>query len=304
MKPLKKRHQPTLEPLEARQLLAGNILIETSDGNLVITGDALPNSITITQTGLGQFAVTGNDGEQFRTPGGNFQKSPVTVANVRGGLLVSLGSGDDSVNIQGISSSCPIGEFLTVMTGPGQDRVEIRKAQTGDPRYPPQIKIPVELKRQRAAIGEAAFWNATATGSLTIDTGAGDKASDGDTVTIHSVTIQGPTMIETGAGDDQISLDDFRGRQAGVYTSSGADHVAIALKAVVSVDSLTMNLGDQDDRVEIGTGPLTLTGMNLSKFEGGRGLNILTGYSNLDTKTRRRLVDPRTTGFVVDPLGH
>lgn len=299
MKPRHKSHKPTLESLESRQLLAGNVVIDLSDGNLVITGDALANRIAIRQTGLGQFTVTGLDGEQFRTPGGQFQKKPVIVANVRGGLLVSLGGGDDSVNIEGDSPDRPIGAFLTVLTGPGKDQVQIRNAQTGGPQYPPQIKIPVELNRQRSAIGEAAYWNAVTPGSLTIDTGAGDRVLDNDTVTIKGATIQGPTMIDTGNGDDRFQLDDFTGHQAVINTDAGTDRVDFARNSAVSFYSLTMNMGDQNDWLEIGQGGMSLIGVSQSAFYGGRGVNTLAGIENLTPGSDSHLVDPETTGFIV-----
>jgi len=301
MKHIPKRHRLTLEPLENRQLLAGNISIETSDGNLVILGDALSNRISIRQTGLEQFTVTGNDGEQFRTPGGLYQKTPVKVANVRGGLLVSLASGNDSVQIQGLGSSRSLGAFVTVLTGPGKDEVAISQLQTGGLQYPPQIKVPTELNRQRAAIGNSAYWNATTPGSITIDTGAGDRASDGDTVSLQSINVEGPTMINTGFGADQVKLNGMTGRQAVINTSAGSDQVELAQQASVSFDTLNITMGDDNDYVNIGTGPFQLTSINTSRFEGGRGVNILTGYGNLDAKTRKRLIDPRLTGFLVDP---
>ena len=301
MKHIPKRHRLTLEPLENRHLLAGNISIEINDGNLIILGDALSNKIRIMQTGLGQFTVTGNDGEQFRTPGGQYQKTPVKVANVRGGLLVSLGSGSDSAQIQGLGSSRPIGAFVTVLTGAGKDEVAISQLQTGGLQYPPQIKVPAELNRQRNAIGESAYWNATTPGSITIDTGAGDRASDKDTVALQGINVEGPTMINTGYGADQVKLDGITGRQAVMNTSAGSDRVELAQQTPVSFDTLNMNMGDDNDYVNIGTGPFQLTSITTSRFDGGRGVNILTGYGNLDPKTRKRLIDPRLTGFLVDP---
>lgn len=295
----RKRSKPTLESLENRQLLAGNVTIDTSDGNLVITGDALANRIAIRQTGLGQYTIDGLDGEQFCTPGGSFQKSPVTVSNVRGGLLVSLAAGDDSVSITGTSTSRPVGAFVTVLTGPGKDQVNLNNIQTGGSQYPPKIQIPAELKRQRAAIGESAYWNAMTPGSLTIDTGSSDKSTDSDRVGITSANVQGPTWISTGSGDDRVSLEAFAGRQAVINTTAGADRVDLALDAAVSLYSLNMNLGDQNDFVGIGQAGLSLIGADQSVFQGGKGVNTLAGIENLAPGSASHLADPSTTGFIV-----
>lgn len=295
--------KPSLESLEDRQLLAGNVLIDTSDGNLVITADALANRIEIRKTGLGQFTITGLGGEQFRTPGGFFQRGPVTVPLVRGGICVSLGAGNDSVVIHGATVAEPTAAFLDVFTGPGQDQVKILNVHTGNRHYPLQIIVPDELKRQRASIGEAAYWNAVTPGSLTIDTGSsGDRSTDADTVTLTGVEVEGPTMINTGAGADAVRLDDVTGRQGSIGTGAGADDVQLANSGPVAFITLNMNLADGDDRVHIGTEPFVLTGIDLSRFEGGRGLNFLTGYGNLAARTKARLVNPRTTCFVVDPV--
>ena len=300
MKNHRKSRRLSLESLEGRTLLSGTITLDTSDGNLVILGDANPNNISVRQTGLGEFTVTGNNGELFRTPGGLFQKNAVNVTNVRGGLLVSLASGNDSVTIQGLSDTRPIGAFVTVLTGSGKDHVDINTLQTGGVQYPPQIKIPAELNRQRGAIGEAAYWNATIPGAITIDTGAGDRTADADTVTIRSASVLGPTLIDTGAGDDQVTLDGLTGWQAIINTDRGADHVNIAHQTQVSLYSLTMTLGDQNDWVEIGPGQLDLiSSITPSAFYGGSGTNTLAGIQNLTPGSNANLVDPATTGFVV-----
>ena len=302
MTPPRSCRQLSVEPLESRQLLAGTVLIDSSDGNLLLTGDALANRISIRQSSLGQYTVTGLDGEQFRTPGGVFQKGPVAVANVRGGLMVSLGSGNDYVTIEGVLGHRAVAAFVTVLTGPGQDQVILDQIKTGGPQYPPQIIIPKELGRQRGAIGEAAYWNAVTPGSVTVETGAGDRPGDGDTVQLAGVDIQGPTLISTGAGADLVTLNDVTGRQGVIGTGAGADRVELAVQGGVAFYSLDMALADDNDYVNIGTGSFTLTGFQRSRFEGGRGLNYLTGYANLDAATRARLVNPRTTGFVVDPV--
>jgi hypothetical protein len=205
------------------------------------------------------------------------------------------------MQIQGLGSSRSLGAFVTVLTGPGKDEVAIRQVQTGGLQYPPQIKVPAELNRQRAAIGESAYWNATSPGSITIDTGAGDHTSDGDTITLQAINVDGPTMINTGFGADQVKLDGMTGRQAAIDTAAGSDRVELAQQSTVSFDTLNITMGDDNDYVSIGTGPFQLTSINTSRFDGGRGVNILTGYGNLDAKTRKRLIDPRLTGFLVDP---
>lgn len=302
MKQHAKRQRPGFESLENRQLLAGTVLIDDSGGNLVITGDALANHIEIRQTGLAEFTVTGKDGEQIRSPGGIFQKGPVTIPVVRGGLLVSLGSGDDSVGIEGTPAVQPIGAFLTIITGSGKDQVKISNVHTGGQLYPPQMIVPVELKRRRSVIGEAQWLNALTPGSLTIDTGAGDKLTDADTVNLASVKIEGPTMINTGPGADLVTLDEISGRQVVIDTASGADRVELAVRGPVSLINLHLTLANDNDYLNIGTSSFMLTGIELSRFEGGRGLNYLTGYANLNVRTRSRLVNPRTTGFIVDPV--
>jgi hypothetical protein len=59
-----RRGTPTLEGLESRALLAGNVTVQFSRGSASVLGDALDNHVQVDQYGLalGQFQITGLDG--------------------------------------------------------------------------------------------------------------------------------------------------------------------------------------------------------------------------------------------------
>lgn len=291
--------QPAAEALEARAPLAGDVTISLIEGNLQVVGDSAPNAVEVEQVEAGTFVIRGLAGERLRPPGAVPTTEPVTVRGITGGLLVSLGAGDDAVTIRGRGGDRPFAGFLTVLTGQGVDSVTIERVRTGGAEFPLRPTVLPELRRQSAAIGRLADENARTAGSLTIDTGAGDRETDGDVVRLDGVRVLGSTLIQTGRGDDRVSLDGLDARQVRLFSDAGADRIELAQRAGVAAFAVDLALADGDDLVTIGPGRLRLTARQSSTFDGGRGRNALRGLANLDPRSIGTLTDPRRTGFQV-----
>ncbi len=298
MRPRTRRRRPVAEALEARVPLAGDVTLSLIDGNLQVVGDGRPNAVVVEQTAAATFVVRGSAGERLRAPGGGWTAGPVTVRGVTGGVLVSLGAGDDSVAVAGRSRDLPFAGFLTILAGSGADRVSVERVRTGGLDFPQRPAEPPELRRQSGAIGRVAYQNALTAGSLTIDTGAGDRDVDADLVQLDGVQVLGSTVLQTGRGDDRVALDGLEARQVLVRTDAGADSVEVAVRAQVSAYALDLVMAEADDRVTLGPARLRLTARMTSTFDGGPGRNVLRGLANLDPRSIGTLTDPRRTGFV------
>src|SRR5262245_66613857 len=89
-----RRYQPTFDRLEDRWTPAGNVTASLSFGTLTLTGDALSNSIDISQTGFESYEITGFATTITRggvvTPAG----TPVTISGVAN-IVANLGGGAD-----------------------------------------------------------------------------------------------------------------------------------------------------------------------------------------------------------------
>lgn len=289
-------YRAQIELMEQKLALAGDVSLVTSDGNLQILGDSGANQISIQQVAIGKFTISGNDGERIRY-NGRFSTGPVSVNTVTGGVLVSLGTGDDSVNVEGLSASVPFAHFLTILTGAGMDKVTVSALRIGGSEYPTRIVVPSELNRQSGLIGREATLNAKSAGSLTIDTAVGDRPMDGDQITIDQLTVNGPSYIQTGLGNDSIWMDSIVGRQTVVNTDAGTDRVDIAVAGPVKVSSLNMRLGSENDTVNIGTSTLEFTAAGTNVFDAGSGQNSFAYLSNISITSVGTLKNPLQTGF-------
>src|SRR5262245_47534482 len=86
-----------LETLEARVVPAGNVSVRVSGGDLIIRGDNLSNSITITPAANPQqFKITGNVSAGGPTTINNGQTSLI-VNGVRDDWDIRLGQGSDAL---------------------------------------------------------------------------------------------------------------------------------------------------------------------------------------------------------------
>ena len=87
----------SLEPLEPRQLLAGNVTAEVVRGSLLVTGDDADNDIVIDQVGLpaDQFRIT--SGADATTING--LAGPLVFIGVTADLVIRLAAGNDTLEI-------------------------------------------------------------------------------------------------------------------------------------------------------------------------------------------------------------
>ena len=100
-----------VEQLEGRAMLAGNVTVSVSGGNLIVTGDNNDNAVLIQQTGPNSYTITGFDFDNGALSGR--QSGPTTirgagtdlggdarlVTGVRGNIIVDLKKGNDSLAV-------------------------------------------------------------------------------------------------------------------------------------------------------------------------------------------------------------
>jgi hypothetical protein len=90
------RRRSLVEQLESRELLAGNVLVQLQNGNATITGDAAANQFEITG-GLNSILVRGLEGTTINGDSATFTLATTSAFN--GGLVISLGQGNDRLSI-------------------------------------------------------------------------------------------------------------------------------------------------------------------------------------------------------------
>ncbi len=191
---------PTLEGLEARQLLSGNVVASVTAGNLIILGDAADNTIVLDQAGLsaGQVRISGVSGTAI-----NSQVTPVVINGVTGRVKIAMGDGVDKVAMNNLSLP---GNLLVK----GQQRLTLTNVHVGQ-----LLNISSENNTR--------LTDTTVGTDLTIL-----SASGGGNVALQAVNVQGNTRIVGGIASDTFTIDDsnFQG-SVGLQTLLGNDIVQI-----------------------------------------------------------------------------
>jgi VCBS repeat-containing protein len=167
----------SLEQLEERTVLAGNITATITAGSLRLIGDAQDNQVLVQRTGTTSLQLSSLDG----TTRINGQSGPVTLSNFTAGITASTGNGNDLLRFSG-SSTDLFRVFGNAMidTGSGDDTVQF---------------------------SNFSVWN-----SLTLTTGTGnDKVLGvrdfaGVGTNVWGLRVGQDAVINTGTGDDSIEL--------------------------------------------------------------------------------------------------
>jgi hypothetical protein len=281
------------EPLENRLLMAGNVTVSVSGGDLVVSGDNSGNQIQIVQAMqngqpvAGRFYVSGQNNTRIngQTTGQYF--SNVTddfTINLRGGNdTVTLGNGvwtfvaPDDVDIDtGTGAEADIVHLnrilvlddISIKTGGGKDMVTV-KAQLGS--FSNQDGTDHNLSIETGDETDTVYVTETLLpGDLSINTGSDNI---GDRVDLVLTDVGDDISINTGGGDDVVNLTDVWAMDdVQIYTSSGRDTVKISAS---DSDELFTDLGSGIDRLE-----LTNTRGRRADLRGGSDADTLLASGN------------------------
>jgi hypothetical protein len=206
------------EALEQRLPLAGNVTAQVSGGTLLLFGDGLDNSVSITGgANAQQYIITGVPSATGAATTINGQAA--FVANgVRFSTIVNLRGGNDTLSV----ADLVVNNDLNITMDTGNDTVLLGAA--------PDV------------IGEAVVFppatprSLQVGGALIVNTGTGN-----DTVDQISVAVRYSNVIDTGPGNDSVFL------------GPDAEELPIPLPAggtpagILAGASLIVNLGDGND---------------------------------------------------------
>lgn len=199
-----------LEPLESRQMLAGNVLVSLSGDNVLVTGDSLANTIEITALD-NDVVIRGLQDTLVNGSANNFVLSTGSRI-INGSVNISMGLGNDTVMF---SRNVIVNGISNIAGDDGDDQLGSTGVQftTGALFYGGNGNDTVSL--QDSSFG----------GLLWIKTHHGD-----DLVTLEDITATGKVKIKTGVGNDAVSLTRVttaEGQKLSVHTEDGNDDVAV-----------------------------------------------------------------------------
>ena len=236
----------SMEQMEARQLMAGDVTATLTGGNLTLneaSGQAgRDNSVLISQIAPGKIRVQSNttsDGTSSKINGRTYQDF-----NVTGSLTVNFGGGSDLVVFDGAAP--PSFENVTLNMGAPQPLVLAKTLTTTS-----------DAIKTLPDKDNVMMWNANIRGSLVVNTGADNdwvyiaNATIGDNVGTDNIT------VNSGAGADTVTLKNLPGTINGAidittYSSlSEADADTVWLERVYARDYMTARTGGGADLIHL-----------------------------------------------------
>jgi hypothetical protein len=278
------RRRLQVEGLESRALLAGNVSVSVSSGNLSITGDDAANAVSVQQLDTGKYFVTG-----FSTGGSatsiNGQAQGIVVTGVTGNINVDLNGGDDTfVMTQSNARRLDYGGQFGFGAVPASPQApNTATTETVLTRVPGNLVINTDQGNDNvgvsARIGNP---NNSSTGTLNLWTGSeNDRVNIDDTIagedllvntdvgndSVHAWRARAYDYFYTqmGLGNDRLDISNFHGYHAQFFAGDGDDSVQV-VQAQVQAE-LYINAGN---------------GTNVVKTDAisGQNLTILSGNGN------------------------
>ncbi len=229
-----------IECLEEKIALAANLTVDVIDGDLVIAGDAEPNSFLLEKTlneEDGQFRIV-NRGPLGDTINGDTNQE-YFVSGVTRDILINLGEGDDTARVYGFISfdgslDLNVPRDLIINAGGGNDTVRLGITEDFEVGSGPFLSGPVNVGRDLSIIGGAgdeSIW--------TTDLNVGDDLTLIDTQ--GNIEFQNILGLEFAIGGDRSYVAD----NVSVTTGSGSDVVGVVDTVVGG--NVSMSLGGGDD---------------------------------------------------------
>ncbi|MEC9091242.1 MAG: hypothetical protein VX438_00955 [Planctomycetota bacterium] len=240
----------SIETLENKELLAGNVTAAVSGNSLDIFGDALDNEIRVEEVSSSNFLVTGVNNTTVNGSPQLLFSLPFPDPE----LHVDLKHGNDVLRIKNISALAKI----TADTGDGLDKIQLDSVQLKpansliDIRTGNQGDV-LSSKNSSAEIffaqmgngNDKTFLKETYADTLEVQSLAGD-----DRISIGFFNPR-DLIVRSGAGDDMVRLYAIQGGHSDVLTGDGDDKVNA--HGFVG-GNLSVKTEDGNDRVDIRSG--------------------------------------------------
>jgi len=190
----------SVETLEERTVLAGNVLASITGGNLRLIGDAQSNQIAIERTGPQSVQISSLDSSTRI----NNQAGPITLNGFTSGMVAVLGGGDDVLRFSGTSTELfRVFGNAVIDTGTGNDTVEFSNHSVWNNLVLTTGAGNDRVIGLRDLTGAAATtgWGLRVGQNAVINTGAGD-----DEVNLRNSAFLKNFVLDAGTGNDRVDL--------------------------------------------------------------------------------------------------
>jgi hypothetical protein len=259
----------SFQPLENRNMLAGNVFGGLMGTQLSLGGDAMDNQFEITEIAPNAIQVTG-----LGTTTINGAPSQVFAANLIENIVVRTGMGHDEVIVRNVSlTDTPYGN-LQIITDAGDDLVDLGKVSTtesivintgdhNDAVNARLVKTRGYFNTDSGNGHDSGAFDTIRAAEMNVDMHDGDDmlkirrakiatdlrihtGTQNDEVRLEQVTARNDVDVETCQGEDRVFMRRVRAGN-NVELDTGGDVDFASLGAVSARNDLLANLGAGDD---------------------------------------------------------
>jgi len=265
-KPAKRRL--SLQALESRNLLAGNIIGNLVGTTLAIGGDAADNQLHVTEVAPNQIQVTGLTGTTINGMPSILFGGPL-IENV----VIRTASGDDTVVVENLSLSDTPNGNLIFYTSDGDDVIRMKNLTTTQ-------SIRVHSGRQNDIVHGVSI---STQGTLLVDTDLGD-----DKVAVYRAKARN-IDVDLQQGNDQLSLV-FAASDNNISIDTGTENDTTRLAYVQAANDINFTSGEGNDHfgsyiLRAGNDINVDTGdgsdfVSMNRTRANHNVNVLTGQEN------------------------
>lgn len=270
------------ESLEMRSMLAGNVTVQVTDGDLIITGDRSGNEILIEGTGVsGQYLITPSGDTRI-----NGTPAPFVATGVTDDVTIDLAQGADVLQIN--NASFP--DALSIQLGFGRDRLEMGA-------YAAYLVNPATVNATSGSVG--------VNGRFTVDTG-----EDADRATLVRVFGTANWNVSTGTGNDEFII--YIASSNVLFLNTGSRDDIVNIVYLSSDSSVSIATDDGNDLISIlgsafdaevvlsGGGGLDTVAVDFCRFNGPSFLLADSGSGDDFILFARSIVDNQVAIFTGD----
>lgn len=297
---------PVFEQMEPRLLLDGAVTASVVDGNLLIDGDDMSNSILLTALAQpGEYVIRGLNNAGPTTVNGS---GWATVAGVTNWISIDMLSGDDVVNIGSrVGDDTVVDALMDINLGGGTNHLNIgRVLRAGRLRFGGRVDITGDVSVSNDPWGTGNVYVAGASlAGFNVDLGAGGHEKNVTLVNLlHEMDVDSDIP---GFGDRDCTIDSL-----GVSNSLGSVDMFVRDTTVGRMSVVTAEGGDEFDLGGLVSGLALFTtaaGADHFYFDQSDTRNcdladvmIVTSYDNdsvqmSNTYADNVYIDLGTTGF-------
>ena len=184
-----------VETLENRELMAGNVSVSFSNGDLYITGDANANHVQVRQTSPGNYNISGVmlGGAATKINNGGY----VNAIGVTGNVRISLGGGSDQLDFgTGDARLINVPKSLYIDMGAGNDWTYVRDVKTAG-----EMVVNTGAGQDRTHLV-----NVDVGTNLFVLDPASVASTDSDLTTVISSRARGQMQFVSRGGNDSVEI--------------------------------------------------------------------------------------------------